>query len=90
MRLTESVHIVASGALGFGLSHELDCHVYLVNAGAEMALIDAGVGLQWDRIVANIRSDGLDPGKLKFVRASSLRLAHSVGDRPTRARVRTL
>jgi len=79
MQLTESVHVVGSGRLGFGLSHELDCHVYLVNAGSEMALIDAGVGLGWDRIVANIRSDGLDPAKLRFVLLTHAHADHAGG-----------
>ena len=45
MQLTESVYVVGRGCLDSDRSHELDCHVYLVNAGSEMALIDAGVGL---------------------------------------------
>jgi hydroxyacylglutathione hydrolase len=79
MRLTESVHVVGSGALGFGLSHELDCHVYLVNAGSEMALIDAGVGLDWDRIVANIQTDGLDPAKLNYILLTHAHVDHAGG-----------
>ncbi len=79
MHLTESVHVVGSGSLGFGLSHELDCNVFLVNAGSEMALIDAGVGLDLDRMVANIRSDGLDPAKLKFVLLTHAHADHAGG-----------
>ena len=79
MQLTESVHVVGSGRLGFGLSNELDCHVYLVNAGSEMVLIDAGAGLDWDRIVSKIRSDGLDPAKLKVVLLTHAHADHAGG-----------
>ncbi len=58
---------MGSGWLGFGLSHDLDRHVYMVNGRSEIALVDAGAGLELDRIVANIRADGLDPNKLKYV-----------------------
>lgn len=67
MRLMDKVHLVGSGGLGLGLSHPLDCHVYLVHGQSEMALIDAGVGLEPERILENILADGLDIGKLKYV-----------------------
>ncbi|PYV00368.1 MAG: Zn-dependent hydrolase, partial [Acidobacteria bacterium] len=38
-----------------------------MNGLTEMALIDAGVGLEVERIVANIHADGFDPDKLKYV-----------------------
>ena len=36
MRLSDRVYLVGGGSLGFGISHELDCHVYLVDGGSEM------------------------------------------------------
>lgn len=44
MRLAERVHLVASGQLGVGLTDDHDCHVYLLDGGAEYALVDAGGG----------------------------------------------
>jgi len=79
MKLTERVHVVGSGGLGFGLSHDLDCHVYLVNGGTEMALIDAGAGLEVEDIVANILADGLDPAKLRFVLLTHAHADHAGG-----------
>ena len=79
MKLTERIHLVGSGWLGFGLSHNLDCHVYLVNGGTEMALIDAGVGVGVERIVSNISADGLDPGKLKYVLLTHAHSDHAGG-----------
>jgi hypothetical protein len=40
LRLTERIHVVGSGGFGFGLSHQLDCHVYAANGRTEIALID--------------------------------------------------
>lgn len=79
MRLTERVHIVGSGWLGLGLSHDLDCHVYLINGGTELALIDAGVGLDLDRIVTNIEADGLDLSRLKYILLTHAHADHSGG-----------
>jgi hydroxyacylglutathione hydrolase len=44
MQISERIHLVASGANGFGLTHPSDCHVYLIDGGSELALIDAGSG----------------------------------------------
>ena len=63
MRLTRDLHVVGGGRFGFGLSGLLDCHVYIVNGGSELALIDPGLGQRgdFDTILNNIREDGLDP-----------------------------
>ena len=45
MQLTvDIVHLVGSGQSGFSLTDPLDCHVYLLDGGSELALIDTGVG----------------------------------------------
>ncbi|MCX6045210.1 MAG: MBL fold metallo-hydrolase [Chloroflexi bacterium] len=69
MKLTNDVHVVGSGRLGFGISGALDCHVYLINGGNELALIDTGMGLPGDfeQILANIRDDGLDPKRIRKI-----------------------
>jgi len=67
MKLTPDLHVVGGGRLGFGLSGAMDCHVYLVNGGAELALVDTGLGLDgdFDKILDNIRDDGLDPKNIR-------------------------
>jgi glyoxylase-like metal-dependent hydrolase (beta-lactamase superfamily II) len=69
MKLTSDIHVVGGGRFGFGLSGVLDCHVYLINGGSELALIDAGLGLKgdFDLILDNIRTDGLDPKAIRKV-----------------------
>jgi glyoxylase-like metal-dependent hydrolase (beta-lactamase superfamily II) len=66
MKLTHFVHVVGGGRFGFGLSGRLDCHVYLLNGGSELALVDVGLGLNkdFDTILDNIREDGLDPRRI--------------------------
>ena len=67
MKLTNDLHVVGGGRFGFGLSGPLDCHVYLINGGSELALIDPGLGLpgDFDQVLANIRDDGLDPKQIR-------------------------
>jgi hydroxyacylglutathione hydrolase len=67
MKLTERVYLVGSGWLGFGISNELDCHVYLLDGGEELALVDAGAGATIEPIVENMRRDGLSPEQIKYV-----------------------
>lgn len=46
MRLTERIHLVGGGSWGgTGLSPNPDCHVYLVDGGGPLALVDAGSGV---------------------------------------------
>jgi glyoxylase-like metal-dependent hydrolase (beta-lactamase superfamily II) len=57
------------------LSHGNDCLVYLVG-GETMVLIDSGAGQGYDQIVANIRSLGFEPGKLRAVVATHAHIDH--------------
>lgn len=79
MKLTDNIYLVGSGFIG--LSNELDGHIYLIDAGTELALIDCGAGVDTEAIVENIKSDGLDPGKL-----SKLLLTHAHPDHAGGAR----
>ena len=61
MKMTSDLHVVGGGYFGFGLSGYLDCHVFVLNSGSELALIDPGMGMDrdFDTILDNIRDDGL-------------------------------
>ncbi len=65
MRLTDEVGLIGSGSLGFGLSHPLDCHVYVIDGGDELALIDVGTGLATGAILDHARADGYDLARLR-------------------------
>lgn len=67
MKLTEDVYVVGGGRMGFGLSGALDCHVYLLDGGAEWALVDPGLGLDhaFDLVLENLRQDGIDISRIR-------------------------
>jgi glyoxylase-like metal-dependent hydrolase (beta-lactamase superfamily II) len=75
MKLSPRIHLVASGDTGFRLTSRFDCNVYLLDGKTELALIDAGCGMEPERIVRQIESSGLDIQKLKTVL-----LTHAHGD----------
>lgn len=67
MQLTERVYLVGGGDLGFGLSEEHDCHVYVIDGGGVLAMVDAGAGITIEPILENMLFDGLDPQQLKYI-----------------------
>ncbi|WP_409345530.1 MBL fold metallo-hydrolase [Paenibacillus sp. MBLB4367] len=75
MRISDRIYLVGSGKHGHELTHRMDCNVYLLDGGSELALIDAGSGLAPERIIANIEQDGFDVAKVK-----RLLLTHVHGD----------
>lgn len=75
MRLTDRVYLVGSGTQGFDLTDPYDCHVYLVDGGRELALIDVGAGMGAPAIVENVKRDGFDPARIRHII-----LTHGHGD----------
>ncbi len=75
MKLTERLYLVGSGRNGFGMTDPFDCHVYLLNGGSELALVDCGAGMGLAQILENVRADGFDPRKIRQVI-----LTHAHGD----------
>jgi glyoxylase-like metal-dependent hydrolase (beta-lactamase superfamily II) len=64
---------------GPGLSSPEDCCIYLVDAGCELVLIDAGVGYSLNKIEKNIRSAGLEPARIGHVVATHCHIDHIGG-----------
>ena len=81
MRITTRIALVASGANGFGLSNQLDCNVYFIDGGTECALVDAGCGLEPERILARIEISGIDPQTIDQVLLTHGHADHSAGAR---------
>ncbi len=82
MRITDEVYLVGGGvANAFGLSDDPDCHIYLVNGGDELALIDCGMasGNSLARIMTNVRAEGLDPSKITKVIVTHYHMDHAGG-----------
>jgi len=67
MKLTNDVHLVGGGDYGFGLTHRLDCHTYLIDGGSELALIDTGFATDATEILDLIRDDGFDPVNISTI-----------------------
>ncbi len=59
MRLADDVWLVGGGAAAFDLSSPYDSHVYVVGHPPDLALIDCGIGMGEDAIVAEMQRDGL-------------------------------
>jgi glyoxylase-like metal-dependent hydrolase (beta-lactamase superfamily II) len=82
VRITDEVYVVGGGVTNaFGLSDDPDCHVYLVNGGDEMALIDCGMasGNSLDRILGNVRAESLDPEKITKIVVTHYHMDHAGG-----------
>ena len=79
MQLTNIVHLVGSGQSGFSLTDPLDCHVYLLDGGSELALIDTGVGRDTPAIAAQIEAAGFDPRDISKIFVTHLHLDHAGG-----------
>jgi hydroxyacylglutathione hydrolase len=90
MRLNQEVAIVGGGNLGFNLSAPLDCHVYLINGGGELALIDAGIGGPYgatEQILDNIRDEGYDPANVSTLILTHYHADHAGGSADFRDRL---
>lgn len=79
MKLTEEVYLVGSGAAGIGLTDDYDCHVYLINGGGELALVDAGAGLGVSHILNVVRADGFHLNDIRYVLITHTHADHAGG-----------
>lgn len=85
MQISQHVYLV--GSEQFGLSHPLDCSCYLLDGGSSLGLIDAGLGLGVDDIIANIRAAGFEPEKLTHILITHAHAGHWGGAVELRNRV---
>jgi glyoxylase-like metal-dependent hydrolase (beta-lactamase superfamily II) len=69
MQVPERIHIVGRGSWGGHepLSGEGDCNVFLIDGTTELALVDVGIGPNFDRVWHNIKSAGFGPAKVTSV-----------------------
>jgi len=82
MQLTDHVYLVGGGPFtGFGVTPGPDCHVYLVDGGDEVALVDCGIGLDegFKRLVDNIVGHGFDPADITTVALTHYHADHAGG-----------
>lgn len=74
MKIHDRIYVIGGGDNSFGLSHALDCTVYLVDGGNEGVIIDSGGGLESHLILENLEAEGFSP---TFVRKILLTHAHA-------------
>ena len=82
MRLTRDVCLVGGGpTFGFGLTPGPDAHVYLIDGGDELALVDCGTGTDAsvEQLLANVRGDGADPTAIRRLFVTHYHADHSAG-----------
>ncbi len=79
MRLHPRIYLV--GSAEFGLSDAWDCHVYIVDGGEEMAMIDAGGGrpASFAMMRQNMADDGLDVARIRHIILTHAHTDHARG-----------
>jgi glyoxylase-like metal-dependent hydrolase (beta-lactamase superfamily II) len=82
MKLQSDLYLVGGGDFnGFGLSNDMDSHVYVIDGQSEIALIDCGMATKGsvDRIIMNMEKDGLDSSKLRYIFLTHYHIDHCGG-----------
>jgi hydroxyacylglutathione hydrolase len=79
MRISENVTLVGSGQLGFEISHPMDCNVFLLDGGTEYALVDAGSGIEPERLVRNIEQASISMEQVKYLLLTHVHGDHAAG-----------
>jgi glyoxylase-like metal-dependent hydrolase (beta-lactamase superfamily II) len=79
MKILNRIHLVGSGSAG--LSNPGDSHVYLIDGSEELALVDAGCGVETQRLLDNAAADGLDPARIRTVLLTHAHRDHAGGCR---------
>ncbi|MBB3979887.1 glyoxylase-like metal-dependent hydrolase (beta-lactamase superfamily II) [Rhizobium azooxidifex] len=86
MRIAPATYLVASGAQGCSLTHDLDCNCWLFDSGEGLVLFDTGAGLDTDGIFSVMTENGLTPDDLQFVFLTHAHGDHSAGARELQRR----
>lgn len=79
MKISDLIHIVGSGRSGIFITHRFDSHVYLIESPGGHVMIDAGVGLEPERIIENIRKEGLEPSDVGHLFVTHVHSDHAGG-----------
>jgi hydroxyacylglutathione hydrolase len=77
LHLSEHIRLVGSGQIG--LSNRMDCHVYLVGAGDAFYLVDAGVGVETERLLDNVRRAGVRVEHIRGILLTHVHADHAGG-----------
>ena len=61
------------------MSHDNDCNVYAIDGGGDFALIDSGCGIETERLIENLRLDGIPLERVALLMLTHGHLDHSGG-----------
>jgi glyoxylase-like metal-dependent hydrolase (beta-lactamase superfamily II) len=75
MKITSNVFLVG----GANNSDPTDAAIYLISAGGEAALVDAGTGNGTARVLKNIRAAGVDPRSVRYLFLTHCHYDHTGG-----------
>lgn len=79
MKISNRVHLIASGWLGCSMSNPNDCNVYAVRCGSGYIVIDAGVGIGSEDILRELANDSIPPSQIEAILLTHGHLDHSGG-----------
>jgi hydroxyacylglutathione hydrolase len=79
MKITDGVHLIASGNLGVNLTHPLDCNVYALRCGDRYWIIDSGAGIATERILDELERDGVRDRQIGGLLLTHYHLDHAGG-----------
>ena len=79
MRLTERVCITGGGKWSFGLTHPIDCSIYLIETPEGCIMVDSGCSLESERIEAVMQSDGHRIEDVKILVLTHYHADHACG-----------
>jgi hydroxyacylglutathione hydrolase len=85
LRILDDVYLIGSGEVG--LSHALDCNVYLLDGGNEAALIDAGSGFDTEQLLSNITDTGTPLEWIRYLLLTHCHMDHARGCHSMRERL---
>ncbi|MCE5248672.1 MBL fold metallo-hydrolase [bacterium] len=79
MKIADVIYLVGSGQAGFMISNRSDSHVYVIEGSKGHVMIDAGVGIQEERIAENMKKDGINPKDVKYLLLTHTHSDHAGG-----------
>lgn len=79
MRITERISLVGGGKWSFGLTHPLDCSVYLIETDDGCIMVDSGCGLDPEAIERNIEASGRKMQDIKALVLTHYHADHACG-----------